>query len=360
MTSKERFLKTINRETPDRPALYLSFVPQLAEKLYAHYDMPYQPALDAFLSNHVSWTDLLDKMGVDCMCFAASSPDNNKTRVEPDGLIVNEWRIGMRNHGLYDDFAVHPLAHAQSVEDIENFPFPRADAPGRFRDAELTVAKYGEKYGIIGDLECSIFELAWYLTGLEKFLMDMMIEEPYVEVLLDKITDYHIAVGKRLIEMGSEMIWCGDDYGTQRGPLFDLDTFDRLFAPRIARMFSAFKEMNPNVKVAWHSCGSILPLIPRFIELGLDVLNPIQPLADGMNPQYLKDNFGDKLIFFGGICIQDLLPNSTPEQIKAEVRRRADILANDGNGWLIAPAHNIQSDTSVENIFAFIEAVHEL
>ena len=359
MKARERFLKALNFEEPDRPPLYLSFVPQLAEKLYAHYGMEYQQPIDSFLSNHVSWTDLLVKMDVDCLCIAASSPDNGKTQIKEDGLIINEWNIGMRNHGLYDDFVLHPLAHATTVKDIDEFPFPLADAEGRFREAEITVRKYGKDFGIIGDLECSVFELAWYLTGLEKFLMDMMLEEPYIEPLLDRITDYHIAVGKRLIELGADMIWCGDDYGTQRGPLIDLETFDRLFAPRISRMFQAFKSLNPNIKLAWHSCGSILPLIPRFIELGLDVLNPLQPKAEGMDPQYLKDTFGDKLAFFGAICIQDLLPNGTPEQIRAEVHRRAAILGK-GGGYLIAPAHNIQSDTPVENVLAFVDAVKEL
>lgn len=359
MNAKERFIKALNFEETDRPPFYLSFVPQLAEKLYRYYGMPYQQPIDSFLSNHVSWTDLLVKMEVDCLCIAASSPDNGRTRIEEDGLILNEWHIGMKNHGLYDDFVLHPLAHAQSVSDIESFAFPAADAPGRFRDAEQTVSKYGKDYGIIGDLECSVFELAWYLTGLEKFLMDMMTEEPYVEVLLDRITDYHIGVGKRLIELGADMIWCGDDYGTQRGPLIDTETFRRLFAPRIRRMFQAFKNLNPDIKLAWHSCGSILPLIPEFIELGLDVLNPLQPLADGMEPQYLKDTFGDKLAFFGAICIQDLLPNSSPEQIKSEVKRRAAILGK-GGGYLIAPAHNIQADTPVENVLAFVEAIKEL
>ena len=359
MSPKERFLKAINLKQPDRPPLYLSFVPQMAEKLYQHYGMEYQPPIDSFLSNHVSWTDLLDRMGVDCMCIAPSSPDNAKTRIRPDGLIVNEWSMGMRNHGLYNDFTVFPLAHAQSVEEIENFPFPEVDAPGRFRDAEKTMAKYGKKYGIIGDLECSIFEMSWYLTGLEKFLVDMIIGEPYIEVLLDRVTDFHIAVGKRLIELGAEMIWCGDDYGTQRGLLFDLDTFNRLFAPRIGRMFKAFKAANPNVKLAWHSCGSILELIPRFIELGLEVLNPVQPLAEGMDPQYLKDTYGDKIAFFGGICIQDLLPNATPDRIKKETQRYAAILGK-GGGYLISPAHNIQADTPVENVLAFVEAVHGL
>lgn len=357
MTSKERLQKALRFEETDRPPVYCSIVPQLAEKLSAYYGVPCEPGIDSPMSgNRISWRDLMIRLGVDCICVASCAPDNAKTKTLDDGLIVNEWGIGMRNHGLYDDFALHPLAHAQSVEDIENYPFPQVDAPGRFRYAEETIAKFGKDYGIIGDLECSIFETAWYLVGLEKLFMDMAMEEPYVDALFDKITDFHIGVGKKLTELGADIIWCGDDLGSQTGPMISVDMFDRYFAPRIERMFKAFKEVNPNVKVAWHSCGSILPLIPRFIELGLDILNPIQPLATGMEPQWLKDTYGDKLIFFGGICVQELLPHGTKEEIEREVHRRIDILGKNG-GYLLAPAHNIQADTSLENIFALFDAV---
>ena len=121
-------------------------------------------------------------------------------------------------------------------------------------------------------------------------------------------------------------------------------------------MVKEFKKVNPNIKIAWHSCGAVCPLIPEFIELGIDFLNPLQPLAAGMDPKALVEDFGDSISFFGGICVQDLLPNGTPQQIKEEVKRRVQIHGNKG-GYIIAPAHNIQDDTSVENILAFFEVV---
>ncbi|MDL2281877.1 uroporphyrinogen decarboxylase family protein [Parabacteroides sp. OttesenSCG-928-G06] len=360
MTSKERVIKAINRQETDRPPVYCSIVPQLAERLSDHFHIPCEPSIDSPMSgNRISWRDLMLRLGSDCVCVASCAPDNGKTQVREDGLIVNEWGIGMRNHGLYDDFELHPLAHATSVEDIENYPFPDVNAPGRFRYAEETIARFGKEYGIIGDLECSIFETSWYLVGLEKLFMDMAMEEPYVDALFDKVAAFHTEVGKRLVELGADIIWCGDDLGSQNGPMISIPMFDRYMAPRIEKMFKAFKEINPDVKIAWHSCGSILPLIPRFIELGLDILNPIQPLAKGMDPQWLKDTYGDQLVFFGGICVQELLPHATPEEIKKEVKRRNAILGK-GGGFLLAPAHNIQADTPLENIFAMFEAVKEI
>ncbi len=356
MTSKQRLLDAINFRQPDRPPVYCSIVPQLAGAIADRLDMTAEAPIDSPMSsNRISWMDLMLRLGSDCVCVASCAPDNAPTRTLENGLMVNEWGIGMRNHGLYDDFELHPLAHAESVADIEAYAFPDPDAPGRFRRAQESIDKYGRDYGIIGDLECSIFETSWYLVGLEKLFMGMAMEEPWVDALFDKVADFHTRAGCRLAAMGADVIWCGDDIGSQNGPMISVDMFDRYFFPRISRMFAAFKKVNPQVKIAWHSCGSILPFIPRFIAAGLDILNPIQPLAAGMDPAWLKAAYGDRLAFFGGICVQELLPHGTPEQIRKEVRRRVSILG-EGGGYILAPAHNIQADTSVDNILAFFEA----
>jgi uroporphyrinogen decarboxylase len=138
--------------------------------------------------------------------------------------------------------------------------------------------------------------------------------------------------------------------------LIDPDAWRQIIKPRIKYMFEEFRKVQPDIKLAWHSCGSIIPIIPDFIELGLDILNPIQPLAAGMDPVFLKSEFGKDLVFFGGIDVQDLLPNGTPEMIHNEVRRRMEILGKDG-GYIVAPAHNIQPDTPVENVSALFDAV---
>lgn len=359
MNKRERFLKTINREVPDRPPLYVSVTPQVAEKLSKHLDLPYEEPLDSMLSTRASHMDLLAKMGVDAVGIAACAPSNNPTTALDNGLIKNEWGMIFKPMGLYNEFYEFPLDHAQTAKDIENYQFPDPFAPGRWEEAKKTIDKYGKTHGIIADLETTLFETAWYLTGLEKFLMDMMMEAEYIDPLLDEIQFIHTEYGKKMIEMGADVLWCGDDFGTQTSLIMDKDTWRRVFKPRIIQMFAEFRKVNPDIKLAWHSCGTLKPLIPEFIEIGLDILNPIQPMAKDMEPELLKKEFGKDLIFFGGICVQDLLPNGTPESIKAEVKRRAKILG-EGGGYIIAPAHNIQDDTSVENIMAMFEAAKGL
>jgi len=124
-------------------------------------------------------------------------------------------------------------------------------------------------------------------------------------------------------------------------------------------MFEDFRKVDPDIKIAWHSCGSIPEIIPDFIEIGLDILNPIQPQAQGMDPVFLKNEYANDLVFFGGIDIQNLLPYGTTQKIKDEVKKICSILGKDG-GYILAPAHNIQPDTPVENILAMYEAVKKL
>jgi len=359
MNSRERFINTLNGLPTDRPPLYVSLVPQLAKRLSDHLGVPYEQPISSLLGSRISFNGMLTGMGVDAIGVAACFPDNGQPLLRADGITINEWGIGTRQVGLYDEFAIHPLAHAQSVEDIENYPFPEVDAPGRFRFAEETIAKYGRDFGIIGDLECAIYEISWYLVGLEKFLMDMMLEEPYVNALLDKVTEISTKTGLRLIERGVDMIWAGDDFGSQDSLIISPEMFDQYFAPRIKKMFDAFRAANPNIKLAWHTCGSVIPIIPKFIDLGLDYLNPLQPMAKGMDAVNINQLFEKKINYFGAICVQDLLPNATPEIIKSEVKRIAGILGKDG-GYILAPAHNIQDDTPIENVLALFEAAKEL
>ena len=359
MNSKERVLKSIRKEIPDRPPLFVTITPQVARKLSTHLGLGYEEPLDSLLSTRISHMDLLVSMGNDCVGIAACAPTEKPIITHPDGIMENEWGMRFINAGLYNEFYEFPLEHAKDARDIRNYNFPDPFAAGRFDAAKNAITSYGTDYGIVADLETSFFETSWYLVGLQKLLMDMMMEASYVDALFDRVLEINIEIGKQLIELGADILWAGDDFGTQTGMLIDPDTWRRTFKPRIRIMFQEFRKVNPDVKIAWHSCGSILPIIPDFIEIGLDILNPMQPRAHGMDAQFLKDTYGKDLVFFGGVDIQELLPQKDPVEIKAEIERLSRIYGKDG-GYIIAPAHNIQDDTPVENIEALFAAVKSL
>ena len=359
MTPKERTLKAINGQEVDRPPVFTTVTPQVARKLSAHLGVPYEDALDSLLSTRISHMDLLTGMGNDCVGISACAPKNHPTRKREDGLIVNEWGMVFKDTGQYNEFAEYPLEHAAIEADISNYPFPDPHAEGRYDEAKKTLEKYGKQYAVVGDIETTFWETAWYLVGLEKLMVDMMMEAPYVEPLFDKVMEVNLEIGKTLISLGADILWAGDDFGSQQGMLVDPDTWRKYFKPRIKYMIKEWKKVNPEVKIAWHSCGSIIPIIDDFIEIGLDILNPMQPLAADMDAENLTNKFGNQLTYFGGIDIQDLLPQGPPERIKSEVKRIAQIYGRQG-GYILAPAHNIQDDTPVEHILALFEAALEL
>jgi len=358
MNSRQRAYKAINHEKPDRPPVFATLTPQMAEKLSRALDVPYEKPIDSLLSTRISHVELLTTLGNDFIGIAAVYPKGGETRKRSDGFLVNEWGMVFKDTGLYNEFIEYPLEKAKTKNDILNYTFPNPYADGRFDFAKKTVTKYKENYMIIGDLETSIFETAWYLVGLEKFLIDLVMENEYVPYLLDEVMMINTRIGEELIKLGADIIWCGDDFGMQQGMIMDPETWRKWFKPRIKFMFDTFRNVNPEIKIAWHSCGSILPIIPDFIEMGLDILNPIQPLAKGMSPEYLKKEYGKDLVFFGGIDVQELLPYKSPLEIKEEVLRRCRILGK-GGGYIAAPAHNIQPDTPVENVIAMYEGIFE-
>jgi len=357
MTSRERFLIAANGGKPDRIPVYGSLTPQAAKKLAEHFGITEDvEPVDSFLSTRLSHIAIVNKLGNDAVNIGACRESGKETKVLPDGTSTDEWGFIYTQCGLYGEVTGRPLANCESVEDVLAYEVPNPNDEGRFALARQNYEKYHNDYAIIGNLEAAIFEVAWNLVGLEKFLVDMMCEEEYISVLLDKITDFNLAVALTLVDIGSDVIWMGDDIGMQTGPLMNEDLYDKYLFPRHKRIIDAIKKKNPDVRIAYHSCGSIVPFIPKLIEAGVEILNPIQPRAKGMDLGLLKKQYGDKLVFFGGIDIQNVLPYGTPEDVENEVILRIKQTGENG-GLILAPAHNIQADTPVENILKMYEAI---
>jgi uroporphyrinogen decarboxylase len=355
MNSRERFVATINGETPDRVPVVANLTEQLAEQLSKKLGLEVG-MVDSFLATRISHRDILLELGNDAVLIASTRAADKPTVLLANGRVRDEWGIEYEKVGLYSEAVVRPLSSCETIEDLERYDFPKANALGRWDFASQSAKRYKEQYGIIGDLEASIFELAWNLVGMEKFIMDLITEEEYIPLLLDKILDFSTECGKIMINMGADVIWTGDDMGTQTGMMISPELWRNIFKPRMKKMFSDFKKLNPKIKIAYHSCGSIMPIIPELIEIGLDILNPLQPMATGMELSHLYELYSNKLIFFGGIDVQDVLPHGTTQDVENEVIRCIKS-TNGGRKYIIAPAHNMQPDTPIQNVFAFFEAI---
>lgn len=355
MEKRERFLTAIQNRQPDRVPILASLTPQMALKLSDALHIPATEE-DSFLSTRISNVEILNHLGNDAVCVGALR--ETPTRTLDNGRMLDEFGIQYQTVGLYNEAVVRPLAGVESVEEVEAYRFPDPLAASRFTLAEENIARYSKDYAIVGDLEATVFELAWNLVGLEDFLMGLYTQEAHIEAILEGCMNFNIRIAEKLVDMGCDMIWLGDDVGTQNNLMISPQIYRRSLKPRLKKVIEAIKSKNSRVKVAYHSCGAITGLIPDLIETGIDVLNPIQPMATGMDLGRLKKEYGKEIAFFGGVDVQGVLPNGTVEDVRNEVKLRIS-QAGENGGYILAPAHNIQPDTSVENVVAMYEAVLE-
>jgi uroporphyrinogen decarboxylase len=326
--------------------VYADFVPGIHQKLKDALGIQTEPELSIALGNDM----LLTGHGFGTSYYA-----------KPDDVYTCEWgctwQYFSNTTGRHPQITVHPLADDVDGSLLERYQIPDPRRESRYEDSKALISKYGKDYWIVGAVPCSIFEAAWYLRGLEAFMVDLYDNEAYATKLLDKVMAFPLEAGIRLVDLGVDMIWLGDDVGMQHGMMLSPDLWRRLLKPRLAMLISAFKTRNPCIKVAYHSCGDIQLIIPELIEIGIDVLNPVQPLA--MDPARLKTLYGDKLCFWGSIDVQGTLPQGTPEDIRNEVALRMKTIGRNG-GLILSPAHTVQCDTSVDNVLAFYEAAKTL
>jgi len=345
MNSKERTGAALSRHVPDRVPVAAEFVPEVKKLLMEHFHTD-------------DYYDMCVKIGSDMLVYATGI--STGFYLKEEGEYVCPWGCGWKyfenGSGRYTEIVNHPLADDPSGTKLRAYRTPDPDAPELYLPFRDLIRRYGKTHFICGSVACSIFEAAWYLHGMEETIEDMVLRPEYAEELFDKTMQFTLRSGLHLIDEGADMIWMGDDVGMQEQMLFSPAMWRELLKPRMAALISAYKARNPRILIAYHSCGNIMPIIDDLIEIGLDVLNPIQPHA--MDPAEVKRKFGDRLAFWGSIDIQRTLPRGSREDIRAEVKLRMETIGK-GGGLLLGPAHNVQSDTSLENILAFYEAARE-
>ena len=348
MTHKERLLTALNHEEPDRVPICAWYTPEAEKTVLRHLGVEseqtetYKAAGGPLpiLMDHdflISWVG-------PCTSYYA----------DPAEEYTDEWGIGWKwfqnaAGGSYTEMVRHPLA---DLVDPSTFSMPDFTREDRYNGARSLIAEYGKEYGIMGGCACTLFELAWYLRGMEQVLMDMVTDKDFTNAYLDRLMVWIDEAGTRMVGLGVDIIWIGDDFGTQDRMLIAPALFREFFKPRYDRLFRKWKTLNPQVKIAFHSDGNIYDIIPDFVDIGLDILNPVQPKS--MDPARLKRDYGKHLSFWGTIDIQEVLPFGTPQDVANEVKLRLRTVGKDG-GLIISPAHNIQPEVPLANILSFYE-----
>ncbi len=378
MTSRQRLIKTLNHEVPDRVPIDLGgFQTGIHKRAYAellsHLGLNEEiTILDPVQQLAKPSEEVLERFRVDIRYICAHGPDDFKGGIEQNTREGQLWHDLKDEFGvvwsmpdkqqLYMDISHHPLAEA-SVKDIEDYPFPDGSDLSRFtgvREAALQMRK-DTPYAISTGIGGVVYEYCWYMRGLERWLMDTIENPAFCEALLDKMLkfwmDYHTVF---LGEVGDivDVVMIGDDLTGQSGPLFSPDFYRKIVKPRQKKLVQHIKSLT-KAKIWYHTCGSCFEYIPELIDNGIDILNPVQIGLVNMEPEKLKDMFGSRIsLWGGGIDAQHVLAFAKPDQIREHVRKNVEIF-KEGGGYVFNNVHNIQPGVPPENIVALFDAAYE-
>lgn len=280
----------------------------------------------------------------------------------------DEW--GFTHHfpknGYWFSLVKNPMADVDFSEEgiIESYSWPNASDENRFVGLHQKAMEYQkmDKTVFTKGFCAGLFEMHQRVRGMENAMMDSFLFPENSDKLIGKLADLKIEFWDALLdEVGDavDIVGEGDDYGTQQSQLIAPDHFRTYYKPHFERVLNFIKQKNPSLKIMFHSCGNVRDLIPDFIEMGIDILNPVHVNATGMEPVQLKKDFGKDIVFWGGgVDTQHILPNGTPEEVKDDVKKNMDALAP-GGGFVFSTVHNIQAEVPPENIMAMLEALNE-
>jgi uroporphyrinogen decarboxylase len=349
---RENLLSTLRHQGYETPPLFFQLCPALVERFRNEVggETSYQDHF-GFSFQYVAKPVLPGQAQVDWPRFY---PDGFAP-----GTAFDVWGIGREPGGpaaKHMTRMLHPLRHFKTLEQVQAYPYP-----------DFTTADYSHipaqiealhRRGIAAAFVMSdmTWEIAWYLRGMETLMMEMMTDDPIATWLLDKTTEQAIIRARRYCAMGVDLFHVGDDVGMQQAMMMSAEFWRQWLKPRLAQVIRAAKEANPEVIFSYHSCGFVTPIIEDLIEIGVEVLNPVQP--ECMDFAEIHAKFGDRLSFWGTVGTQTTMPFGSPAEVRRIVHRNLDIAGKKG-GLLCTPTHLLEPEVPWENILAYVQAVRE-
>ncbi len=359
MDSRDRVLLALEHKEPDRVPIDYWATSEVNAKLLKHFGFSSQE-------------QLLQHFDVDFRYIEGPKYIGPGHTTRPDGLQEDHFGVTRRSvsygegarAGTYSEVVRYPLEKATSVDEIESYAkWPR---PEHFdyecvRQQAAEARETGKVVVFMGDRlnRCAQLKPAMYVRGVEQILMDVVANTEIAKTIFRKIADFYSEYARRTLQAAGgnvDIFFTGDDFGTQDNTFLPVDTWRNLLGEGFRRFVDIGHEFG--CKVAHHTCGCVSPLLDDLIECGLDILNPLQPDCSQMDYQEIKQKYGDRICFHGGISIQKTMPYGSPEDVRNEVKDRVEKLAGDG-GYIFCTAHNIQADTPIENIITLFEAYRE-
>jgi uroporphyrinogen decarboxylase len=378
LTSRQRVLKALDHEEPDRVPI------DLGGNQTGIHKFAYRALLEHLgIEDELTIMDpvqqlakpceaVLQRLRVDTRYVAAGAASDFQGEIvaaERDGRtwhdLVDEFGVRWSmpdDHPYYMDITHHPLANA-SIDDVRAYPFPEGDDPGRFQGLRERALEISNEtpYAVISGISGVVYEICWYMRGLEQWFIDMLTQPEFCEALLDQTLKFWLDWFRLFLDEAGDVvdvIMIGDDLTGQQGPLFRPDFYRRVVKPRQKQLVQYIRSRT-EAKIWYHTCGSCVEYIPDLLDNGIHILNPVQISAAGMDPAELKARFGDRLVFWGGaIDAQHVLPTASPETVREHVRRHVEAF-KPGGGYVFNNVHNIQAGVPAENILAMYEAAYD-
>lgn len=348
MDARENLLRACRRQGP-------AWVP---------YEFTLCPALEEEFQRRTGRTDYREYYA---MGFHGVGPSATRVRTDfrrffrrplQPADTFDEWGVGARR-GSVAHFSemLHPMQDFTRVEEVADYPFPDLTADYRWAGVAAAVdALHARGQAAVAHMECTIFEISWYLRGMEEFLADLLAAPEMACAVMDRVLELRLGCAERFAAAGADLLRLGDDVSTQLDMMLSPALWRTHLKPRLAEVIAAAKRVKPDIIVFYHGDGNLRRIIPDLIEIGVDVLNPVQP--ECMDPVEIKRLYGDRLSFWGTVGTQTTMPFGTPDQVR-EVCRRMIGAVGAGGGLVMAPTHVLEPEVPWANVEAFVEACRE-
>jgi uroporphyrinogen decarboxylase len=352
MTPRERTLAVLAKQRPDRLPREVKFTPPLQEAFEQRTG-----AKDPAEYYNLDVRDVYFAVPTELPDFSSYYPEGVPKLWNPPGWEVGEWGVGVKPGSMYHFIHIeHPMKRLAKLSEFESYPYPDVTRPERYRHLAAEVqALHDRGLFVIGFLEWTIFEIAWHMRGMPELFADIADNPELATFLLDKVTAARCIQARQYAEAGVDLLKIGDDVGTQLAMLMSPAMYRQWFKPRHAAVIAAARAVRPDLNVCYHSDGNCWQVIPDLIEIGVTVLNPVQP--ECLNVEKVKRTFGDRLAFWGGIGTQTTMPFSSADQVYGTVQQTIDQLGP--LGYVPCPTHVLEPEVPFDNVEAYLRAVDE-
>jgi len=371
LSHRERVLKALSHQEPDRVPFELGSTRNSSihiagwQKLKAHFGIKAEDTLlHKFMQIALPHEDVLKALDIDFRYAGPGHPDIPQDKPYGEDGYIDEYGVTRRKPrgSMYYDMVKSPLAGPITIQDIMKYKLPDGNDPGYTRGLRerLLGLRNNTDYAIVLNLPSAFVHLSQFLRGFEDWFIDLAADQKLAGTLFDAAVEHTAGVGEAVLKAGGDLadiVATGDDLGTQNGPIISPELYRKLFKPRHKKFLATLKK-HTKAPIHFHSCGSIYKILGDLLEIGVDIIHPVQVAARDMDSAKLKKEFGNKLSFWGGVDTQRVLPKGTPADVKEEVKRRLRDFAP-GGGYILAVVHNIQADVPVANILALYEAGKE-